>query len=170
MPELPAAMTMVDFARLHRISRAAAYKWKARGLIVHTVDNLVDVVASNNLLAARPPIVRGRKTKGPAAADAPAPDGDPGWSLSEAVRREKVAAARLRELELAREAGLVVLKAEVTDVARGEYTIVRTAMLGLASKLAHRLAAASTPEECGALVDGEVRSILEALTMDEGKE
>ena len=38
--------------------------------------------------------------------------------------------------------------------------------LGMAGKLAHRLAAATTPDEAGALVDVEVRAALSALTQD----
>jgi hypothetical protein len=35
---------------------------------------------------------------------------------------------------------------------------IRAALLNIAAKLAHRLAAANTPEQCGALVDAEVRA------------
>jgi hypothetical protein len=55
---------------------------------------------------------------------------------------------------------------DIVDTVRNEYTIVRTALLGMAAKLAHRLAAAATPQEAGALVDHEVRAILSALTRD----
>jgi hypothetical protein len=52
---------------------------------------------------------------------------------------------------------------------RGEYAIVKAAFLGMAAKLAHRLAAATTPEACGTLVDNEVREILDGLTADGAK-
>jgi hypothetical protein len=168
----PAIVRLADFAKLHRVSKAAVTKWKARGLLVLTLDGRVDVIASNKRLADRPAVTRGRLTKGPSTSDVlapPQPDkpGDPdAWSLAEATRRERVAAAKLRELELAEKAGAVVPIAEVAKAVSAEYAIVRTALLGMASKLAHRLAAAMTPEAAGALVDGEVRSILEALTAD----
>jgi hypothetical protein len=88
------------------------------------------------------------------------------WSRQEALRRREVAQAVLAQIEADRAAGLVVPIGTVADAVRKEYGIVRTALLGLASKLAARLAATTTPEACGALVDGEVRSILEALSAD----
>jgi hypothetical protein len=163
----PAIVRLAEFAKLHAVSKAAVTKWKARGLLVLTPDGRVDVIASNKRLADRPAVNRGRPTKGPAAP--PSSMSGETWTTAEAVRRERIAVAQLRELELAREAGLVVPKADVVGVVRGEYHVVRTAMLGLASKIAHRLAAATTPEACGALVDVEVRSILDGLTADGAK-
>ena len=95
------------------------------------------------------------------------PAGDPaGWSRQEALRQREIAQARLAQIEADRAAGLVVPIADVVGAVTAEYHVVRTALLGIASKLAHRLAAATTPEACGALVDGEVRVILTELTQD----
>jgi hypothetical protein len=160
---------MVAFAKLHGVSRAAAYKWKRRGLIVSTPDGKVEVAESNRRLAERAPVFRGGRARG--LAHGPKSDPEPGsdpetWTTAEAVRRERIAAARLRELELAEKAGAVVPIADVVGAVTAEYHIVRTGLLGVASKLAHRLAAATTPEAAGALVDTEVRQILTELTQD----
>jgi hypothetical protein len=174
MGENPAFMTLAAFARLHGVAKPTVTGWKQRDLLVMTVDGKVDVVASNARLADRPDVHRGGVAKvrpGRLATDQSGAAGDApqdGWSMYEAKRHEAVAAAKLRELELAREAGLVVSRADVAGVVRAEYHVVRTALLGMASKLAHRLAAATTPEAAGALVDTEVRAILEALTADGG--
>jgi hypothetical protein len=137
------------------------------------------VVASNARLGSRPSIHRGGPVKVLPGRPAEPPsdklpsgkpaDPDAAWSLHEATRRERVAAAKLRELELARAAGLVVPIADVVGAVTAEYHVVRTGLLGMASKLAHRLAAATTPEACGALVDAEVRQILTELTRDTAK-
>ena len=55
MTELPATATMVAFAKLLGVSRAGAYKWRARGLIAFTADDLVDVAESNRRLAETAP-------------------------------------------------------------------------------------------------------------------
>ena len=186
MDEIPEFMSFAAFARHCRVAKSCVTGWKRRGLLVIT-DGKVDVAASNARLAARPTISRGGVTKvrpgkpvdpgwlyasnqaaldesGVSIVDTPA---DPSsWSRQEALRQREIAQARLAQIEADRAAGLVVPIAEVTDAVRGEYAIVRTVLLGIASKLAHRLAAANTPEACGALVDGEVRVALEALTAD----
>jgi hypothetical protein len=61
------------------------------------------------------------------------------------VRHKEIAQARLRQIEADTAAGLVVPIADIADAVRHEYAIVRTAFLGMESKLAHRLAAATTP-------------------------
>jgi phage terminase Nu1 subunit (DNA packaging protein) len=166
---------MAAYARLKGVTRAAVTGWRRRGYVVMTPGGKVDVVATDARLAARPSLNRkvGKQEPG-AAAVGGAPEqssaaGDPaGWSRQEALRQREIAQAQLARIEADTAAGLVVPKAEVVGVVRAEYTVVRTALLGMASKLAHRLAAATTPEACGALVDAEVRGLLEALTADGG--
>jgi hypothetical protein len=172
--------SMAAFARRCGVSKMCVSKWKRRGLLVFAANGLVDVAASNAVLAQRPQRYRGGAVKRAAAAAAPngaversGRDGVPAdppdpstWSTAEAIRQKEIASARLRQIEADTAAGLVVPIAEVADAVRGEYGIVRTALLGMAAKLAHRLAAATTPEECGALVDTEVRTTLASLTRD----
>jgi hypothetical protein len=172
--DAPAFVTFAAYARLHHVSRPTVHGWRKRGYLV-LQDGRVDVVRSNERLAARPDVHRGgvakvRPGKPAPIQSSPAAEGEPadGWSMHEAKRREMVAVAKMREQEQERLAGLVVLKAEVLGAVSSEYTVVRTRMLGLASRLAHRLAACTSPEGCSALVDTEVRLILQALVADGG--
>jgi hypothetical protein len=171
--EASAAITMAAFARLHHVAKPTVLGWRKRGYLVLTADGKVDVAGSNARLAARPSVNRGGVAKvlpGKPPDQPDKPDGDPAnWSRQEALRQREIAQARLAQIEADRAAGLMVPIADVTDAVRGEYHIVRTALLGMASKLAHRLAAAATPEACGALVDGEVRAILTELAQDGAK-
>jgi hypothetical protein len=166
MDDAPAFMNLTAFARLHGVSKPTVTGWRRRGHLQLTADGRVDVAASNARLAARPAARHGGLAKVKPIVEEPAAADPANWSRGEALRQREIAQARLAQIEADRVAGLVVLKAEVAGVVRAEYTIVRTAMLGLASKLAHRLAACASPEGCGALVHTEVRSILEALTAD----
>jgi hypothetical protein len=119
MGDTPAFMTLAGFARLHGVSRPTVTGWRKRGYVV-LGDGKVDVAESNRRLADRPDVSRGGVAKvrpgKPAPVTAAAPNtrlDSESWSMHEAKRREIVAAAKLRELELAREAGLAVPKAEI---------------------------------------------------------
>jgi hypothetical protein len=162
MSDLPATMTMVAFAKLHGVCRAAAYKWKARGLIVMTAGK-VDVAASNKLLVEQ----RRDHSRGGAAQTSNAGQPEAGsevWTTAEAVRRERIAVAKLRELELTREAGKVADVAEVAEKVGKRLGVVRARMLAISSALAARLAALNTAEACAALLDTEIRAALAELS------
>jgi len=73
--------TKSAFAQRHGVNRSTVNRWEARGHLVMTVDGLVNVEASEQLLAKRPEIYRGGQTKGPQAASSkrsssPAPTAD----------------------------------------------------------------------------------------------
>jgi hypothetical protein len=93
-----------------------------------------------------------------------AADGLESWTAAEAARRERIAIAKLRELELARAAGKVVDVEEVADKVGKRFSVVRTRMLALSPALAPRLAVLSTAEECGRLLDDAVRAALTELS------
>jgi hypothetical protein len=177
MSDAPAFLSLAEYSRRCGVTRGAVTGWKRRGFLVMTADGKVDVAASGARLSARPSISRGGKTKfrggqpiegGTGAVVEQSVDvANPAtWSRQEALRQREIAQARLAHIEADRAAGLVVPRADIAGAVRAEYGIVRTAFLGMAAKLAHRLAAATTPEACGALVDTEVRAILDALTAD----
>jgi hypothetical protein len=168
MNDTPNLVSLAAFARLCGVSGPCVTGWRRRGHIV-LVGGKVDVAASNVRLASRPAARVGGIAKAKPIVESPMDAADPAnWTRSEALRQREIAQARLAQIEADEAAGLVVRKADVVGAVRAEYTIVRTALLGMASKLAHRLAAATTPESAGALVDNEVRSTLEALTADGG--
>jgi hypothetical protein len=163
--------TMAGFAKHRGVSKTAVTKWKKRGLLVFLPDGKIDVAASDALLADRPAVYRGGAVKSALtpvlSTTMDSSTVDPAtWSTAEAIRRKEIAQARLRQIEADTAAGLVVPIADITKAVAGEYAVVRTALLAMPAKLAHRLAAAATPQEAGALVDGEVRAVLTALTQD----
>lgn len=174
-------MTMADFAKRRGVSKPCVSKWRTKGFVV-LHDGLVDVAASEALLAQRPATYRGgstRPTRPAPVVDAmpvkppEAPQagsmrpGDPStWSTAEAIRQKEIAQARLRQIEANTAAGLIVPIADVAKEVADEYAAVRAALLSMPAKLAHRLAATQTPEEAGALLDLEVRAALAALTRD----
>ena len=59
--------TKAAFARRHNVNRSTVNKWETRGRLVMTVDGLVNVEASEELLTKRPVAYRGGKAKGPVA-------------------------------------------------------------------------------------------------------
>jgi hypothetical protein len=164
-------MTLAAFARLHAVRRPTVSGWKKRGYI-SIVEGKVDVVESNRRLADRPDVHRGGRVKVRPGKPAPVIDApgdtasnDPDkWSLYEATRRERVAAAKLRELELARAAGSVTANAEVAEKVGKRFSIVRTRMLAIGPKLAPRLAVLDTAAACHELLDGEIRDALTELS------
>jgi hypothetical protein len=64
--------TRAAFARRHGVNRSTVGRWEARGSIVLTVDGLVNVEASEQLLGGRAETYRGGKAKGPSAQKVPA--------------------------------------------------------------------------------------------------
>jgi phage terminase Nu1 subunit (DNA packaging protein) len=87
------------------------------------------------------------------------------------LRRERAELVRIQkmlaQLEYDRESGKVVEIASVADVVKREYAVVRTALFGLGSRVAPRLALMDHPEEIEALIVDEVNDILEALKYEE---
>ena len=166
----PSFMTFAAFARLHQVRQPTVSGWRRRGYLVLQAGR-VDVVRSNERLAARPDVHRGGVAKvrpgkpapiQSAAAEAEPADGS--WSMHEARRREMIATAKMRELALAREAGKVSDNAEVAEKVGKRLSVVRARMLAISSKLAARLAVLDTAEACGALLDAEVRAALTELS------
>lgn len=59
--------TTAAFARGHRVNRSTVGRWEAKGSPVLTVDDLVNLEASEQLLGGRAETFRGGKAKGPRA-------------------------------------------------------------------------------------------------------
>jgi hypothetical protein len=159
--------TLAGFARLHGVHRSAVTGWKKRGYLAFTADGAVDIAVSNKRLADRPEINRGGVAKvRPLVNGAPVetPSDPESWTLAEATRQERIAAAKLRQLELARAAGKVTDNAEAAEKLRQRLTIVRARMLAITSRIAARLAVLNTAEACAELLDGEIRLALTELS------
>lgn len=82
-----------------------------------------------------------------------------GTALPEAVRRERLAKARLAELELGELSGQLIRR---QDTQRAVVTLVRQAiarMRMMASRLRGPLAATSEPRKCEALIEAEIEHV-----------
>jgi hypothetical protein len=165
--------TQAEFSRQRDVSRKSVTVWKAQGYVVLNDDGLVDVVASNALLAARPTSYRGGVTKdapagngsGARSPDAPILDEAPeaiasaeGWTLAEAQRVKETYLARLRQQEFEENDRQLVRIEEVGAAVDSEYGMVRERLLTLPGKLADRL----SPEQVAA-VRAEINEALSEL-------
>jgi hypothetical protein len=161
-------ISLADFARLHNVAAPTVTGWKRRGHLV-LVDGKVDVRASNARLAARPAARHGGLAKVKPIVEEPAAVADPAnWSRGEAQ-----ACSRARASPSARSCTRRARPLRRPPSARRgrppcRLRSVQASPARSHAAVAHRLAAATTPEACGALVDTEVRALLGALTADGG--
>ena len=81
-------------------------------------------------------------------------------SATEARRRKELALARLREMEVAQKAGLLLPASEVRDRWVTILAAVKTAVLRLPDKLAPQMAAAADVREAHAILVAECEAIL----------
>jgi hypothetical protein len=158
--EAKPTVSQAEFARLRGVSRKTVTVWKSQGRLAFTAEGLIDVAASDALLAQRPPVYRGGKKKprkGERAASVPAADLPPvmdrpleeiaaiaGWSLADAQRIKENYLALLRKQEYEIEQGkLVEIDAVVAEVT-GQFAIVRERLLTIPGKVAPVLAGADS--------------------------
>ncbi|NIJ91891.1 hypothetical protein FHT12_000549 [Xanthomonas campestris] len=134
---------------------------------MHADGKRINVAASDALLDdITDPLRGGDRTAGAAdRLEAPAsrvPQGDVP-SVQEAVRRERLARARLAELELGEESRELT---RTKGVERAVFTLVRQAlnsMMNLPGRLRAKLAAESDPRAIEAMLEAEVRLIAQAM-------
>lgn len=168
-------MTTIEYAAHRGVSDSYARRLRREGRLVEGEGKLIDVAASDaKLEATGDPLRGGDRTgkapafagAGPAAAGAGAavavvPVDD--VSLREAMRRERLAKARLAELELGEEAKQL---ARVKQVDRVVFTLARQALERLRtipSRLRNQLAAESSPRACEALLDAELAKVCDEM-------
>jgi hypothetical protein len=87
-------------------------------------------------------------------------------SATEARRRKEFALARLRELELAQKAGLLLPASDVRDRWVNILTAIKTAVLRMPDKLAPQMAAAADVREAHTILAAECETILRELSDD----
>lgn len=87
-------------------------------------------------------------------------------SATEARRRKEVALARLREMEVAQKAGLLLSASDVRDRWVTILAAVKTAVLRMPDKLAPQMAAAADVREAHTILAGECEAILRELSDD----
>lgn len=142
--------------------RAAALAGAGCGAASDPVD---EPSASATGGAIRPsPQLRDRRLPASAApADADCPPLPASISVQEAVRRERLARARLAELELGEQAGKLM---RVDTANRVVVTLVRQALnqlQGMTARLAKTLAAETDAHRVGVLLDAEVANICQEM-------
>jgi hypothetical protein len=167
----PELLSQKDFAALIGISAPMVSKHKKAGRLV-IQGGLVLVEASMARIAAAKDPGRGGDRRHDGAntrmqANTPASPtaafGDDRSNYTVQAAREKLAAAQLRELELAREAGQLVLKQARDDAEFGRGRTARKAIMALPDRLSVVLAAETSPEGVHALLTAACRRICAQL-------
>lgn len=88
------------------------------------------------------------------------------WSKADAEKVRDNYVARLKQLQFARESGLVVEVDDVVVAVAHEYAIVRNKLLDLGSKIAPLALGLKSAEEIKSLIDVRVNEALKELTLD----
>lgn len=166
-------LTQAAYAVARGKSPAYITKLKRQGRIVFSRPGLVNVEATDRLIENTRDPARGgdrrpaAKRSEPEGAVAPAPavtrgdDGDNAYR--EAARRERIAKARLAELELAEAAGQLVRTDHVERVLFGAARQTMEALLAIPDRLCDALAVESDPFRCKALLDAEMRAVVKQM-------
>lgn len=164
----PERLSQKDFAALLGISAPMVCKHKKAGRLVMD-GGLVLVEASMARIAAAKDPGRGgdRRHDGAhaatQAAGAAQQAGDDRSNYTVQAAREKLAAAQLRELELAREAGQLVLKQARDDAEFGRARMAREAIMALPDRLSVVLAAETSADAVHARLTAACRRICAQL-------
>jgi len=165
-------MTVAEYALHRSVSDSYVRRMRRLNRLVLSEDGkLIDVANSDLLMDATTDPVRGgdRTAADPALAREPLSNAGALHPLTtvpsvhEAVRRERLAKARLAELELGEEAGDLTRRKEVN---RDVFTLARQAverMRTMGSRLRTKLAAESDPRKCELLIDAEIQQVCEDM-------
>ena len=152
--------TIKEFARRHNVSKQSVMNWKRAGYVVSTAGGHIDGEASDALLAQRAPTYRGGTTV--AARNGNGHEREHG-SMADALLRKESALAELRELQLDRESGRIVLVEDAVRILAGTMALVRAHLLRLGTVISTRAASCATPAALKAMIDAEVAEVMAAL-------
>ena len=163
--------TLREFAAIREVDVSAVCRWRQEGRLVLADDGQTILVdASMAKLDATIDPARGRhaeSTKRRLGATEGNSGGEgPGISYHEQAAREKRARATLAELDLAKQAGNLVPRAEVEQLVGGVAIAAREALLALPGRLAAELYAAGSVAAVEDLLLAELRRICEQLAAD----
>lgn len=163
--ELKPSMSVAEYASHRGCSDSYVRRMRREDRLVLTKSGAIDVAASDASLANTGDPLRGGDRTKPAAEDEveliTVAAGD--ISLREAMRRERLARARLAELELGEEAKQLT---RVKQVDREVFTLARQALVRLSSipsRLRTSLAKETDPRACEALLDAEVAQVCQEM-------
>lgn len=160
-------MTIAEYAAHRGVSDSYIRRMRRSGkLVTDLTGKRVEVAQSDALLDdITDPVRGGDRTPGAAPrAELTLPSGGP--SVQEAVRRERLARARLAELELGEETKQLI---RTKDVDRAVFTLVRQAlnsMMNLPGRLRAKLAAESNPRLVEGMLEEEIRRIAQTMQAD----
>jgi len=165
-------MTVAEYAVHRKVSDSYIRRMRREGKLV-CEGKAIRVQDSDALLNdLTHPLRGGDRTPGaesPAAANAGVLSASGGPSVQEAVRRERLARARLAELELGEQLNELT---RTKGVERAVFTLVRQAlnsMMNLPSRLRSQLAAESEPRKVEAMLEKEIRKIAGKMQKDAQK-
>jgi hypothetical protein len=170
-------LSQTDYAAARGVSPAYVSKLKRQGRLVLTPAGKVNVEATDRLIeSTRDPARGGDRRPGAgdesgdatgarvaAAPGAQRADGGGFQTYKEAARRERIAKARIAELELAEKTGQLVRKEEVSAAIFGLSRQAMEALDALADRLASQLAAESDVARVHALLTEHARKIRVAM-------
>jgi len=167
-------MTVAEYAAHRGVSDSYIRRCRRKGNLVLTAGDRIDVLASDELLdGVTNPVRGGKRTEDESASGMPVtpivPAGPVVITVNEAVRRERLARARLAELELGEEAKQLT---RVEDVNRAVFTLVRQAlnkMQGMSGRLRRVLAKESDPFAIADIIDSDVAEICKEMREAAGK-
>lgn len=152
-------VTVSEYAALQGWSTSYTRRLKRTGRLVMDASGMVDVSASDaRLREARDPGRGGDRTNLTASI----------YSVEAA--REKRATAQLRELELARLAGELVLAADVAALVFDQARTGREAIMSIPDRIAVLIAAESDPVAVHAKLTAECRKVCEFLSGQKPKQ
>lgn len=165
-------LTQMEYAAVRGCSAAYVSKLKRQGRLVVTPGGKVNVEATDRLVdATRDPARGGDRRPGAAtksethagAASTGAGAKREDLSYKEAARRERLAKARIAELELAEAAGQLVRRQQVERVLFGLARQAQEALLSLSERLAGPLSVETDPFRCAQMIDVEARAIAQTM-------
>lgn len=151
-------MSQAEFARHRGVSRATVTEYKNKGLLVMTVDNLVDVAASKKSLNDHLDPLRGGARSG--GNKKPSADSK---AYMAAKTREMEAKAVKQEMETRQRAGELL---EKDDVYKTAFTLARNAqesIMATADRLSPLLAAESDAAAVHAMLSDELRLVCQNI-------
>lgn len=170
-------LSQTGYADARGLSASYVSKLKRQGRLVITPSGKVNVEATDRLVDAtrdparggdrRPPATEGKGDDAGARETAAPSAGRDGrgefQTYKEAARRERIAKARIAELELAEKTGQLVRRKEVEAAIFGLSRQTMESLDALADRLASQLAAESDPARVHALLTEHARKIRVAM-------
>lgn len=156
----------VEYARYKDVCKQTVTDWKQRGLVAYTADRKVDFTATDKALFDHGIRRDDWTDSGHSAAPLFDKDGVELLSRADAEILKENYAARLKQLEYARESARYVMVDDAAQIIRSEYDSVRAAINSMSGRLAPKLVDLKSAEEVMAAINAEVVAVLTAISDD----